>query len=78
MNPFLERVEPFLLSEDPFVRQYAVRTLENSYLATPDTFLIALQSHEIYPNLSESVLPRADFMPIDSVGLEKLVEKTKK
>jgi hypothetical protein len=78
MNPFLERVEPFLLSEDPFVRQYAVRTLENSYLATPDTFLIALQSHEIYPNLSESVLPRADFMPIDSVGLEKLVEKNKK
>ena len=78
MNPFLERVQPFLLSEDPFVRQSALTTIENSYLATPETFLIALQSHEIYPNTTESVLPRADFMPVDSVGLEKLVEKNKK
>ena len=78
MNPFLERVQPFLLSEDPFVRQSALRTIENSYLATPETFLIALQSHEIYPNTTECVLPRADFMPVDSVGLEKLVEKNKK
>ncbi len=46
MNPFLERVQPFLLSEDPFGHQSALRTIENSYSATPETFLIALQSHE--------------------------------
>ena len=77
MNPFLERVQPFLLSEDPFVRKYAVTILNNSYLATDDTFLIALQSHEVYPSTSESVLPHADFMPINSVGLEKLVQNNK-
>ncbi|WP_428910049.1 SEC-C metal-binding domain-containing protein [Niallia sp. Krafla_26] len=62
------------MSENVFVRKYAATILKNSYLATPNTFLIALQSHEINPISSQSVLPHVDFMPVNEVGLERLVE----
>lgn len=74
---FLKRIESALLSEDPFVQQYAVTILKDSYLATEDTFLIALDAYDkgqtdLFP---ASILPHIDYMPIAEKGMQEIVSR---
>ncbi|KON86305.1 hypothetical protein AF332_05360 [Sporosarcina globispora] len=74
---FLEKIELALLSEDPFVQQYAVTILKDSYLATEGTFFTALEAYDkgqtdLFP---ASVLPRIDYMPISEKGMQEILSR---
>ncbi len=79
MTNFLKRMEPALLSKDPFVQHYAVRILKNSFLATPDTLFTALEAFDsgIKSNFPSSILPHIYFIPVDERGLEELLKRIK-
>lgn len=74
---FLKKIESAILSEDPFVQQYAVRILKDSYLATEDTFMIALEAYDkgqsnLFP---ASILPHIDYMPICEKGMGEIIRR---
>ncbi|OMF61453.1 hypothetical protein BK139_06310 [Paenibacillus sp. FSL R5-0490] len=74
---FLKKIESAILSEDPFVQQYAVTILKDSFLATEDTFLIALDAYDkgqsdLFP---ASILPHIDFMPIAEKGMQEIMSR---
>ncbi|WP_406686192.1 SEC-C metal-binding domain-containing protein [Rossellomorea vietnamensis] len=77
MNRFVERVEPYFLSEDPFVQRYAIEMLEGSYLVDGDTFLTGLKAHDrgqvsVY---SSPILPYLMYMPLNEEGMEEVVNR---
>lgn len=79
MNRFVERVEPYFLSEDPFVQRYAIEMLEGSYLVEGDTFLKALKAVDRGPvsEYSSPVLPYLIYMPLNEDGLKKVLNRLK-
>ncbi|PFA67297.1 hypothetical protein CN378_10640 [Bacillus sp. AFS015802] len=79
MNRFVERVEPYFLSEDPFVQRYAIEMLEGSYLVDGDTFLIGLKAHDRgrVSEYSSPVLPYLMYMPLNEEGMKEVVNRLK-
>ena len=79
MTNFLKRIEPALLSNDPFVQHYAIRILKDSYLATPDTLFTALEAFDsgIKSNFPAPILPRIDFIPVNERGVQELLKRIK-
>jgi len=74
---FLDKIEPALLSEDPFVQQFAIHLLENTYLATPHTLLVALEAidYGLKVNFQSSILPHINYMPVDEKGLLEILKR---
>jgi SEC-C motif len=79
MNIFVERVEPYFLSEDPFVQRYAFEMLEGSYLVDGDTFLTGLEAHDRgqVSEYSSPVLPYLMYMPLNEEGMKEVVNRLK-
>lgn len=79
MNRFVERVEPYFLSEDAFVQRYAIEMLEGSYLVNGDTFLTGLKAHDLGPvsKYSSPVLPYLMYMPLNEEGMKEIVNRLK-
>lgn len=79
MNRFVERVEPYFLSEDPFVQRYAIEMLEGSYLVNGDTFLTGLKTHDLgqVSEYSSPVLPYLMYMPLNEEGMKEIVNRLK-
>ena len=77
MNRFVERVEPYFLSEDPFVQRYAIEMLEGSYLVDGDTFLTGLKAHDRgqVSEYSTPVLPYLMYMPLNEEGMKEVVNR---
>ncbi|WP_307513653.1 SEC-C metal-binding domain-containing protein [Bacillus sp. MCCB 382] len=80
MNRFVERVEPYFLSEDPFVQRYAIEMLEGSYLVNGDTFLTGLKAHDRgqVSEYSSPVLPYLMYMPLNEEGMKEVVKRLKR
>ncbi|MHA7139636.1 SEC-C metal-binding domain-containing protein [Rossellomorea arthrocnemi] len=79
MNRFVERVEPYFLSEDAFVQRYAIEMLEGSYLVNGDTFLTGLKAHDLgqISEYSSPVLPYLMYMPLNEEGMKEIVNRLK-
>ncbi|MFI8688046.1 SEC-C metal-binding domain-containing protein [Rossellomorea sp. NPDC077527] len=79
MNRFVERVEPYFFSEDPFVQRYAIEMLEGSYLVNGDTFLTGLKAHDRgqVSKYSSPVLPYLMYMPLSEEGMKEVVKRLK-
>lgn len=79
MNRFVERIEPYFLSEDPFVQRYAIEMLEGSYLVDGDTFLTGLKAHDRgqVSEYSSPVLPYLMYMPLNEEGMKEVVNRLK-
>ncbi|WP_309137668.1 SEC-C metal-binding domain-containing protein [Rossellomorea sp. SC111] len=77
MSRFVERVEPYFLSEDPFVQRYAIEMLEGSYLVNGDTFLTGLKAHDRgeVSEFSSPVLPYLMYMPLNEEGMKEVVNR---
>ncbi|MEI2664741.1 SEC-C metal-binding domain-containing protein [Rossellomorea sp. LJF3] len=77
MNRFVERVEPYFLSEDPFVQRYAIEMLEGSYLVDGDTFLTGLKANDRgqVSEYSSPILPYLMYMPLNEEGMKKVVNR---
>jgi SEC-C motif len=79
MNRFVDRVEPYFLSEDPFVQRYAIEMLEDTYLPGGDTFLTGLKAVDRGPvsEFSSPVLPFLMYLPLNEEGLIEVVNRLK-
>ncbi|RBP02748.1 YecA family protein [Rossellomorea aquimaris] len=77
MNRFVERVEPYFLSEDPFVQRYAIEMLEDTYLPEGDTFLTGLKAVDRGPvtEYSSPILPNLIYLPLNEEGLKEVVNR---
>ncbi|PRX75440.1 SEC-C motif-containing protein [Bacillus sp. V-88] len=77
MKRFVERVEPYFLSEDPFVQRYAIEMLEGSYLVDGDTFLTGLRAHDRgqVSEYSSPILPYLMYMPLNEEGMTEIVNR---
>ena len=77
MNRFVERVEPYFLSEDPFVQRYAIEMLEGSYLVDGDTFLTGLKALDrgLVTEYSSPVLPYLMYMPLNEEGMKEVLKR---
>lgn len=77
MNRFVERVEPYFLSEDPFVQRYAIEMLEDTYLPEGDTFLTGLKAVDRGPvtAYSSPILPNLIYLPLNEEGLKEVVNR---
>ncbi|PFG04625.1 hypothetical protein ATG71_1415 [Bacillus sp. es.034] len=79
MNRFVERVEPYFLSEDPFVQRYAIEMLEGSYMVDGDTFLTGLKAHDRgqVTEYSSPVLPYLMYIPLNEEGMKEVINRLK-
>ncbi|WP_276607968.1 SEC-C metal-binding domain-containing protein [Bacillus sp. BHET2] len=79
MNRFVERIEPYFLSEDPFVQRYAIEMLEGSYLVEGDTFMTALKAVDRgqVSEYSSPVLPYLMYMPLNENGMKEVLNRLK-
>ncbi|MFI8575755.1 SEC-C metal-binding domain-containing protein [Rossellomorea aquimaris] len=77
MNRFVERVEPYFLSEDAFVQRYAIEMLEDTYLVDGDTFLTGLKAVDRGPvsEFSSPVLPYLMYMPLNEGGMMEVIDR---
>jgi hypothetical protein len=77
MSGFVERVEPYFLSVDPFVQRYAIEMLEDTYLVDGNTFLTGLKAVDRGPvsEFSSPVLPYLMYMPLNEDGLMEVVHR---
>ncbi|MFC7786013.1 hypothetical protein ACFQWC_16075 [Rossellomorea sp. GCM10028870] len=77
MDRFVERVEPYFLSEDPFVQRYAIEMLEDTYLPGGDTFLTGLKAVDRGPvsEYSSPILPNLLYLPLNEEGLNEVVNR---
>ncbi|MGD6959001.1 SEC-C metal-binding domain-containing protein [Rossellomorea aquimaris] len=77
MSVFVKRVEPYFLSEDPFVQRYAIEMLEDTYLVDGDTFLNGLKAVDRGPvsEFSSPVLPYLMYMPLNEDGLIEVINR---
>ncbi|MGM0865263.1 MAG: SEC-C metal-binding domain-containing protein [Bacillota bacterium] len=77
MNRFVERVEPYFLSEDPFVQRYAIEMLEGTYLPDGNIFLTGLDAVDRGPvsEYSSPILPNLMYLPLNDEGLKEVVNR---
>lgn len=77
---FLATVEPYILSNDKFLRDFALETLNNSYLGTEQTFLAALEAlDKLEPHpMINPIIPRTKNMPITENVLKEVMTRLHK
>ncbi|MGM0841761.1 MAG: YecA family protein [Bacillota bacterium] len=77
MNRFVERVEPYFLSDDPFVQRYAIEMLEDTYLPEGDTFLTGLKAVDRGPvsEYSSPILPNLLYLPLSEEGFNEVLNR---
>ncbi|WRP06190.1 SEC-C metal-binding domain-containing protein [Rossellomorea aquimaris] len=77
MSRFVERVEPYFLSDDPFVQRYAIEMLEDTYLVDGNTFLTGLKAVDQGPvsEFSSPVLPYLMYMPLNEDGMNEVINR---
>lgn len=79
-DTFLEKVEPFILSDDKFLRDFALHTLNNAQLGTEQTFFSALQAlDKLEPHpMMNTIISRTRHFPITENILKELIARLKK
>ncbi len=79
MNRFVKRIEPYFLSEDPFVQRYAIEMLEDTYLVDGNTFMTGLKAVDRGPvsEYSSPILPFLMYMPLNEEGMKEVVSRLK-
>ncbi|WP_067724593.1 hypothetical protein [Oceanobacillus damuensis] len=65
-NTFLTKVEPYILSDDKFLRDFALKTLDNCQLGTEQSFFYALQAlDKLVPHpMINRIIPYTKHMPV--------------
>ncbi|WP_269321863.1 SEC-C metal-binding domain-containing protein [Oceanobacillus salinisoli] len=79
-NTFLAKVEPYILSDDKFLRDFALFTLDNSQLGTEQTFFYALQAlDKLEPHpMMNPILPYTKHMPVTENVLKEVIRRLNK
>lgn len=80
VNTFLTSVEPYILSDDKFLRDFALQTLNNAHLGTEHTFFNALQAMdklEPHPKIN-AIIPHTTNMPVTENILVEIIKRLNK
>jgi SEC-C motif len=79
LKNFLEKVEPYLLSENHIVRKSVVQLLKDTTLPTEETLFTALKAIDREGDVdpSESILPHVDFLPMSEKGFVEILNRVK-
>ncbi|WP_318246451.1 SEC-C metal-binding domain-containing protein [Rossellomorea aquimaris] len=79
MNRFVERVELYFLSENPFVQRYAIEMLEDTYLPCGKTLLTGLRAVDrgLVSEYPSSVLPNLMYLPLNEEGVMEVINRLK-
>jgi hypothetical protein len=77
MMNFLEKVEPYLLSEDITVQRNVLQLLKDTVLRTEDTLFTVLKAIDRGGDFdpSESILPHASFLPMSEKGFVEILNR---
>lgn len=79
-NKFLETVEPHILSDDKFVRNFALRVLNTAHLGSEQTFFLAFQALDKLPHhpLVNTILPYTKQIPLTENVLKEVLKRLQK
>lgn len=77
---FIQKVEPYILSDDKFVRDFALHTINASHLGTENSFLLALKAMDKIGDNSPTnpIVPYTRNLPITEKVLEELLDRIAK
>ncbi len=77
---FLEKIQPYILSEDPHVQDFALRVIHDGHLGDDDTFLLALEANDRNEPkaLFNNIIPRTSNIRIGEKGFRALLERIKR
>jgi len=77
---FLEKIHPYILSDDPHVQDFVLRIIHDGHLGNDDTFLLILEANDQNkPNaLYNKFIPRTNNIPIGEKGFKALLERIKR
>lgn len=77
---FVEKVEPYILSNDKHVREFALEAIETSYLGTETSFLNALEAMDKLPAKvrSNPIIPFTRNFPITERVLLEVIRRIEK
>ncbi|RLL46940.1 hypothetical protein D8M04_07015 [Oceanobacillus piezotolerans] len=77
---FLNKVEPYILSDDITIRDFALEAIENSFLATEDTFMLAFQALDKLPpnQMSNPIIPFTRNAPVTEKVLQEVIRRLEK
>lgn len=76
---FLEKVQPYITSDNNTLRNFSLQVIENSHLGTEETFFLALEAlDKVTPNaLTNPVLPYTRNIPITDTIAEEIIKRLK-
>ena len=77
---FLNKVEPFILSDDHIIRDFALHALHDAHLGTEQTFFKALQAlDKLEPNrMRNKILPYTTHIPVTEKMFFEVVQRLQK
>ncbi|GGH86462.1 hypothetical protein JOD43_003480 [Pullulanibacillus pueri] len=77
---FLEKVEPYILSDYKFLRKFALESIHSSYLGTEQTYFYALEALDKLPvhKVKNSIMPYVRNIPITENILKELLHRLEK
>ena len=75
--PFLNKLEPFILSQDETLRFYALEVIDKSHLGTEETFFKALEALDQLPidPMKNKIVPYLRKIPLTERMVEELIER---
>lgn len=76
---FVEKVQPYILSDDKHVSEFALKAIEKSYLGTEQTFLNALKAVDKLPAKirSNPIIPFTRNLPVTARILDEVITRIK-
>ncbi|MBS2967602.1 hypothetical protein J9317_02300 [Metabacillus sp. KIGAM252] len=80
MPNFLKTLQPFILSEDPILQDFALKKIDDARLGNDETFHLALDANDKNTpnNQTNTILPYTYSYQIGQAGAQRLVDLLKK
>lgn len=78
MSRYVDRVEPYFLSDDPFVQKFAFDLLEGTYLASENTIFTGFEAIDRGVALSEfsfPIIPHLKYLPLNEEAFLEVVNR---
>ncbi len=74
---FLNKVQPFILSQDKILRSFALQVIDKSYMGTEETFFTALEALDQQPinPVKNSIIPYVRNIPFTERMVKELIER---
>ncbi|KZZ84129.1 YecA family protein [Bacillus sp. SJS] len=80
MTNFLKTIQPYILSKDPIIQDFAMDTIDKSRLGNEETFHLALDANDknIPQKMTNKILPYTQHYQIGQKEMQRLVDHIKR